>query len=261
MKVYENLDQAWKDINKEFLVRPHEIIEYERGAQGFVEDLIFKVKSPTTTIDLNSVAFTAGNKWSHLIRSYIEPQEYREFWENVLSSRGTSLQFRFKHREGPNGPCLIALVLTRPASGVPWTKAKMFWRTAELQRKWAADLVLIHNIFREVPEEAKDMIQIEEITCVLAQAFQSWRQVGPLIYHFCEYDELEKEHSYTQKVITSMEKVYDSDPQPAIKFAPVRRMQKYHLSRKEGTLPEAVMPEDLSIWKALEQVEKNQKGK
>src|SRR6185312_6801800 len=111
--IYPTLDEAWKDINRSFLVDPENTLDYIRGSQGMIEDLIVKVKKPVCTINLNEVAFTPKSKWTHLISSYIDPDEYIDFWEKINTVTGTSYQFRFKDRKGPNGPCLIALVLTR----------------------------------------------------------------------------------------------------------------------------------------------------
>jgi len=252
--IYENLDEVWLDLNRSFLTKPEEMVQYTRGAQGFIEDLVIKVKEPVTTINLHEVAFEPQRKWNHLIKSYIEPEEYWDFWEKVPKVTGTSYQFRFKNRKGPNGPCLIALVLTRESSGTPWTRAKVLWRTAELQRKWAADLVLIHNFFREVPEECKDMIQLKEVTLYLAQAFQSWRLVGPVIHLFCDMNEVNQEHDFTRKALESYERVYE-EPQPEIKFAPVRRMQRHHLRVKNGEIG-YTHPNELSLVEEVRKLER-----
>lgn len=251
-KTFENLDEAFRWINRGFLINPKQFVEFQRGAQSFCEDLVLKVKEPTTNINLHEYAFNPKTKWSHLIKSYIDPETYYSFWEGVRTVTGTSYQFRFRNRNGRNGPCLIALVLTRDKSEEPWKRAKVLWRTAELQRKFAADLVLIHNFFREIPEDCVDMVKLDHVTLYLAQAFQSWRLIGPLVENFCDWDEVDQSHDHGKKVFDNFEKVY-KDPQPELKYAPVIRMQKYYKKRQQGELPDS-HPNDLSLAAEVEKI-------
>lgn len=253
-KVFNNLDEAFLWVNRSFLVNPKETIQFIRGAQGFCEDLIMKVKKPETTINLYDYAFDPKTKWSQLIRSYVNPEAYKAFWEGIKKVTGTSYQFRFNNKESRNGPCLIGIVLTRDESKLPFTRAKIIWRTAELQRKFAADMVLIHNFFREIPEDCRDKVDIKECTLYLAQAFQSWRLIGPLVDRFCEWDEVDQEHDYGKRVVTNYEKIY-VEPQPKIKFAPIIRMQKFHLKKEAGEL-DYCHPSDLSLIAELERLSK-----
>lgn len=256
--VFPTLDEAWKAINRSFLVEPSEILDYIRGSQGMVEDLIVKVKDPVCSINLHDVAFTPRSKWTHLISSYIDPEDYFDFWEKINTVTGTSYQFRFRERKGPNGPCLIALVLTREDSKHPWTRAKIIWRTAELQRKFAADLILIHHFFKDIPEGCGEKIDIQEVTLYLAQAFQSWRLVGPLVPLFCDWDEVDTEHDFGRRMKSTYDSIYNADPQPEMKFAPVIRMQAHHKRILNGEI-EYSHPDDLSLSEEIERLRKRRK--
>lgn len=251
---FETLDEAFHWINRSFLVYPHEYIQFMRGGQGFCEDLVMQVKRPVTTINLYDYAFNPKVKWKHLVRTYIDPEEYYRFWEQMRKTSGTSYQFRFKNKLSGNGPCLIAIVLKRDESGVPWTRASVIWRTAELQRKFAADMVLIHNFFREAPDECKMLLDIQEVVLYLSQAFQSWRLIGPLVEHFCTLDEVDTSHEFGKRVVDNFYKVY-VEPQPQLKFAPAIRMQKFYLKKVRGEL-ERHSPDELSIVKALREIER-----
>lgn len=253
---FKDLDEAFYWINRQMLTNPNEYVQYIRGAQGFCEDLIMTVEKPVTTLNLNEYAFDPNSKWNHLIKSYVDPQSYWTFWENLKTVTGTSYQFRFKDKETGNGPCLIAIVLTREESRKPFTRAKIIWRTAELQRKFAADMVLIHNFFREVPEECKSKIDIQECSLYLAQAFQSWRLIGPLVGLFCEWEEVDQSHEYGKRVVRNFHMIYE-EPQPELKFGPTIRMQKHYRKLQEGKV-EYCHPNELSL---VEEIKKIDRGK
>jgi hypothetical protein len=256
---YEDLDEAFFGLNKEFLTHPENIVSYLRGAQGLTEDVILKVKKPITTLNLYQYAFDPGHKWQHLIRSYIDPESYWKFWEKIKSVGGTSYQFRFREREGPSGPCLIALVLTREDGKDPWARAKIMWRNSEINRKFAADLVLIYHFLNNPPEEYRDLLDIQDVTLILAQAFQSWRLSGPLVDQFCDWSEVNPTHPHTKRIIENHQKVFVADPQPPIKFAPVKRMQGFWLKKLAGEVPHS-HPDDLSLIDAIrKQEQKNNK--
>lgn len=246
---FDNLTDLYYQVNRDFLTIPHEIVEYKRGVQSFIDDLIISVGSTDLDLNLHEIGFNPDSKWRHLIRSYIDAEEYFSFWEKVVKSKGTSIQFRFKNREGPNGPCLIALVLTRPSGKVPWNAAKVLWRTAELQRKFAADLVLINRIFEEIPEEAKPFVQIEKTTFFLAQAFQSCLLIGPLIFRFVDREEIDMTHPHSKGCIKNYDDIYNEETKTRLhdsKFAPLRRMKGLNDKIEAGTIPEWV-PSDVSI--------------
>jgi len=248
---FKDLDETFQVLNRKILHHPGDHVEFIRGSQGFVEDLMIKVEELKSTLDLAQIAYDPPTKWKMLVRDYIDPEEYLEFWDQLTKVTGTSFQFRFRKRKGPNGPCLIAMVFTRATSRVPWTRVKVFWRTAELQRKWGADLVLLSNMFDQVPTQVKDLIQIEQATLVLAQAFQSWRQVGPLLHLFVDdIEELDQEHTYTKRAIDSYHRVYNDPDAPKAKYAPVARMQAFHKARKNGEI-EHTDSSKLNIWGAL----------
>lgn len=255
---YEDFDQAFHDINREFLVNPSKIVDYLRGAQSMTEDLVIKVKNPVTTINLNKFAFDPKSKWNHLVKSYIDPETYWNFWQKIGSIGGTSYQFKFKDREGPSGPCLAVLVLTREDGKDPWARAKIVWRNTELNRKFAADLVLIYHFLNNPPEEYKHMLAIESVTLFFAQAFQSWRLTGPLVDNFCSWDEIEPNHPHTKRVRENHQKVFAADPQPPLKFAPVIRMQAFHLKKLRGEIDHG-HPDDLSLIDEIRKIEAKKK--
>lgn len=253
MKYYhlKDLTEVYYHINRDFLVNPEKVVSYIRGVQCFADDLFIHVDSHDLDINLNEVGFSPTSKWTHLVKSYVDGAEYALFLERIASSKGTSLQFRFRNRDGPNGPCLIAMVLTRSNAKKPWNAAKIMWRTAELHRKFSADLVLINRIFEEIPEEIKHLVQIEKYTLYLAQAFQSSRLVGPLIPRFCEIDEIDVDHPYPFRALQHYNEVYIAKDRPTLKFAPAQRMQRLYDRLQAGEIPEW-SPEDVSLMEAIE---------
>jgi hypothetical protein len=255
---YKDFDEAFYEINREFLTKPHGFIQYLRGAQSFLEDLVIQVDSPKVSLNLHEHAFNPQSKWQHLIKSYIEPERYWDFWEKISSIGGTSYQFKFRDREGSSGPCLSALILTREDGKDPWTRCKVTFRNSEINRKFAADLVLIYHFLTNPPEGYEQCLDIKEITLFLAQAFQSWRLSGVWVDQFCSWDEVDLTHSHCEKVKANFEKVFLADPQPPIKFAPVRRAQEFWLRKQAGEIPHS-HPDELSLIDTIRKIEERRK--
>lgn len=243
---YQNLDEVWISLNRMFLLDPYNSVKCIRGAQGMQEDVLLKAKTTDFSIDLGKLGYGFA-KWPHLVKSYVNLEKMDTFWNKIPSLRGLSWSFRFNEREGRNGPCLIAIVLTRDDSKVPFERAKVIWRTAEVQRRWAADLALIHVFFRDMPEECRKYVKLEEISLYLSHCYQSWLHVGPLMHLFgITPDMLDRSHEFCRRVYDSFYRVYASDRQYEYKYSPTRRMVTYYKNLLEGKLPK-IPVESLSI--------------
>lgn len=250
---FEKLKDVFRGVNREYLVNPHDTVEYSRSFQSYIDDLFIEIgpdMSLDLDINLHRIGFDPARKWSHLVKSYIDPEAYEQFWESVVTSGGTSIQFRFNNRKGPNGPCLIALVFTRDNGKKPWNKVKIIWRTTELQRKFGADLVLINKILTEIPEEAKEWVKLEKITFYLAQAYQSALLVGPLTELFCDWDEIDFTHEHTKKMKSRFDK-FLGENRVELKYKQAIKMRDLYDKVQAGAVPEWDISE-LSLASELE---------
>lgn len=243
---FEDFNQAYKEVNKAFLADPHAHIDYIRGAQGLSEDIIIKVKNPTCNISLEKVGYSSGHKWSTLVKTYIDYEELLYFKDQMNVIKGLSWTYRFKSKKKNNGGCLIAITLTRTDSNEPFQRAKVIWRTSELQRRWLADLILLDRFFDFIG------FQPEETTLYLCQGYQSWLHVGPLMFIYeVEPEDLDLSHEFTRRVYESYHRVYADPNRPPAKYSPTLRMQKFYWNKKNGLLPDFKDPLTLSIKKVF----------
>lgn len=173
--VYSDFDEVYFGVNKSIIQVP-EMLTYMRSTQGFIEDLVIDVKSiKTTKINLGELGYHK-RKWDHLLGVYLDIPKLEKFYKELEKSRGLSMAFDFNRKDSHNGSCLREIIFTRPNQNKPWTGVKIIWRATELQRRFAADLILLSKILHHAP-----YCELKNITFYMAQAYQSAMYVVPLL--------------------------------------------------------------------------------
>ena len=171
---YKDFNEAYYHTNRLLALEP-DTIDYRDGMRGLVRDLIITTKSTKCDkIDLGQAGYK-NQKWNHLISSYLGDEKIEEL-RNFKTKRLTR-SFDFKRKKDGEGGCILSIVFSRTKSGkAPWTKANILWKTTDLARAWAGDLILIHRILELVPNT-----DIKEITMIFTSAYQSTMYVIPLL--------------------------------------------------------------------------------
>ena len=121
--------------------------------------MVLACKSWECNLDLANFGYKKS-KWSHLLRTYIDYDELLAFREKIKHISGLSYTYYFKRKTVNNGSCLIGVVISRTDRKKQWTKINVLYRTTEIQRRFAADLVLIHHFIKELPKECCDIQRV-----------------------------------------------------------------------------------------------------
>lgn len=157
---YNDFTQLFLQLNKELLVNIDEYAIDCKGPKTSYGPLFISTDNCSFNFDLSKLAYTE-TKMKMLIHDYINVEEYVNFRDKLDNATGTSTTFYFnqkKPRKGTasyNGPCLVAIVFTRNTRKSAWEQAHVYYRTTELNRRFAADLALLSMLFREFTPEVK----------------------------------------------------------------------------------------------------------
>lgn len=250
---YKNFDEMYMKLNQKFLTHP-EIITSILSDSGYVENAVIACKSCDCTLDLSTFGYTMG-KWGHLLKTYIDYDNLKTFYEKIRTVSGTSYTFYFNQKKVNNGSCLISVVLTRKNRNAKWSNMKVFYRVTETQRRMAADLVMLNRFVNELPE---DICDIQTIVFFCAQIYCS----AKFINGFYDYFGIPRESlDYSHQWIKQLGKDYERYFQPDSKihtFQTLARMQKLYLGL---TKYEKIDIMDLSIKGYFESKQKGGKSK
>lgn len=244
VREYETFADAYLGINREILLHPDKVISYMESTRGVVEDIFLSAKSPNCDgIDLAPLGYSP-RKWEHLVRTYIDRDSLREFIHKCGTSKGVSIAFDFKRKSSGNGSCMREIILTRKSRKKPWARAKVVWRATELQKRWAADLMLISHILAEIPN-----MKLEGVDFYIASAYQSGMYVIPLIGSVFGVD-VEKlypaKHPYL-KIIRYRNDKYFQEGSPPQKLSPAIMMQKVAKTLREGGTFTPILSEHFTL--------------
>jgi len=240
VKHYKDLDELFLKLNQGFLENPDEYITYTQSIQGYNDNVLLTCESHKCSLDLGMFGYKSG-KWPHLLRTYIDWEQLEQFKAKLSKASGMSLTYYFKQKQVNNGSCLLNVVITRKKRKGPWTKINMNWRTSESQRRFAADLVLVHHFINELPE----CCQIDDIAFYFNQIYCS----GMFINGYFDFFGIPRKgiskskHPWHKSLMSNYERFFKTVDQ-IHSYKALQRMQ--HLYFKIEKFP-AIPIESLSI--------------
>lgn len=221
---YENFDELFYGLNKEIITNPWDVIDYSRGIQGYVDNVFLKSRTSECSLDLSKFGYKLG-KWGHLLRTYIDWEELVKFKEKLAHSSSLSLTYYFKQKKVNNGSCLIAIVLTRDNRKSVWNKVNVMHRTTEWQRRFAADLVLVHHFINELPW---DICDIQEVTFYMAQSYSSGMFINGYFNIFgVSREELDYSHPWIKSLDSNYKRFFQDESQ-LNSYKALQRMQRLY---------------------------------
>ena len=207
---YPDFNTAYMELNREILQNPH-LVEYLNTTMGGIDDISIKVSSPQCDrIDLGALGYKK-NKWDHLVKTYLGPEKVEELKHFGEKIKGLSAGFDFLRKTTSNGACMREIIISRHKRGRPWDTITVVWRTTELQRRWAADLILIYRIMELIPNS-----NFKTINLKLTTAYQSAMYIIPLVSPVfgLKISDLDPNHFYTKVIITREKKYYIPEHSP-----------------------------------------------
>lgn len=221
VKKYNNFNDLYYRLNRMFLLHP-EKIEIILSDSGYINDVVIKSKSYYCNLDLADFGYKR-NKWKHLLNTYIDYEHLLDFKNKLTKVSGLAYTFYFKHKKVNNGSCLISIVLTRDKRHGKWNHAKVFYRVTEIQRRMAADLVMLNRFFTELDPE---VCEIQDVTFYMAQCYCS----AKFINGFYDYFDVPRESlDYSYQWINQLKKDYEkyfTEGSAIHSFQTLARMQR-----------------------------------
>ena len=222
VRTYKDFDDMFLNLTKEVLERPTEMLDYSSGILGYMDNLMLTCKSYNCTLDLSNFGYKK-NKWGHLLRTYVDYDELLKFREKIKDMSGLSYTYYFKHKKVNNGSCLIAIVLSRTDRKKNWTRVNVLYRTTEIQRRFSADLVLIHHFIKELPKEVCD---IQEVVFYMPQCYISSMVINGYYKYFgVPRSKLDKNDKWIKSLIGVYERSFKPGC-PITTYQSMARMQK-----------------------------------
>lgn len=221
---YKDFDDAFYNINRELVYNP-DLFNFCTGMDGFVEDLIIKSNSINCSLELNKFAYKIG-KWKSLLSRYLDYDKWLKFKEDIPNITGNTYTFYFNQHSKHNGPCLIGLVFMRRVKSEPWYSVKVLYRITELQRRFSADLVLLHKMLKDI-NDTVDCVNVEQVEFFLPYGYVSTMFInGYLDYFDINIDELDKDNYFIESLLKKHNKYFLPDSPLYEKYQSILRLQK-----------------------------------
>lgn len=155
--VVSNFDEAWTRVNKKFLGADGERPEdATRALMCYSFDNLIVVKGkPRITLDPGLLVNYSYNKWPHLLRTYMDWEQFDWLVERTrfrLARSGdhsVPLGYSFKPSPKMNGSCLIGFtfLVDKDRREINFN---MNTRVAEVTRRMLMDFILIYKICRKL---------------------------------------------------------------------------------------------------------------
>ena len=236
------------------ILKHPETLSYYNGFLGYMEDVVLKCNGFENDIDLAAFGY-AKNKWSQLMRVYIDYESLTVFKERLSSASGLSLTYYFKQKKVNNGSCLIGVVLTRSNRKGPWERAKVLYRTTEIQRRFAADLVLISVFLKELPE----CCAINEVYFYFPQSYISGMVINGYLEMFdVGEEELDSSNGWIKNLLNQRDHYFREDS-VINSYQSLAKMQRLKLNGPITS--EKLTVDTLSIVEYFEQQAKKKRRK
>lgn len=220
------------------------------GASAYLNNVMFSVKSHKCSLDMGNFNYTIA-KWTTLINKYIDPDQYILLKQRLIESTTKTLTFNFKIHIGLSSDndhtknrdsCIIAMVFSRNGTKGKWTTVNVIWRTAEIYKKWAIDLILLNRMFEDLPN-----LDLHEYILYLAQPFWSSFILCELIdsplFSISEFKD--KDGFLSKKIYLHYVRYYGPDAELS-NYHAIRRKQEMKL---KGLKPKSIPISSLEIYK------------
>lgn len=173
-RTYKDLDHLFIGINKEFATDPDTMAIKKTSMVIYGKPFYMEADSPRFTLNISKLQY--GNmKFNRLKKDYIDQEELKFFKNKIQDQKGLSCTFYFNKRKekrgasSNNGPCLIAIVLTRESRSSKWEQATVYYRASQINRIFGVDLLLISKFIKELPE----CCEIKKISIFIPNPFHS----------------------------------------------------------------------------------------
>lgn len=239
---FEDFNEAYRETNLAILKDPT-ILDSFNISMGGMHNVIINTKSTKCDeIDIAMLGYKS-NKWQNLMRTYLGKDKIHSLRSLGVNASGTSCAFDFLRHDHGNGGCIREFVLTREHHKQPWTRVTIFWRSAELHKKWAVDLILMHRILERIPN-----CEIKEVSMVFAYCYQSVMYSQPVAKYVLGFDPEQMKSNtdkYSKNLYRILHTYYEEDR--IHPMANGKRTAKLYKDLKAGIIPEPITVDHLHL--------------
>ena len=254
---YKNLDDLYHNFTR---LPFYERDKYEGELKDltdtttWMEDVVLEASSPKCTLDMSLLNYTML-KWSTLLGKYIDLEEYLHFKQMLREGKKKSITFNFKIHQYDKPACLISMVITRLNHNKPWNQMKIHYRSTEIFKKFAVDLILFNRIAKELNEDCG--CEIGRITLFIPLLFYRADFLAELLGSgYFEQEEFRAiDERFARKVVSYYDRYYVEGANLA-NYHTIQRKQK--LKARAENLP-PIPIKSLSIEGDLRRKEKKKK--
>ena len=220
----------------------------------WLQDVVLEVGSEHCTLDMSLLNYTMV-KWSTLLGKYIDLEEYLRFKEILKTGTKKSITFNFKIHEYNRPACLISMVITRLNHNKPWKEMKVHYRSTEIFKKFAVDLILFNRLVTELNQDCG--CEIDKITLFIPLLFYRADFLAELLDsgYFTQEEFRKIDERFARKVMGYYDRYYTKGATLA-NYHTIQRKQK--LKARSKSLPRIPI-ESLSIEGDLKKKEKKKK--
>lgn len=161
---FTTFESLYVNINKDIILGEVPVI----GTSGNAAQLPFLVLESCTTELGNSVlsSYRNSSKFNVLVKKYLDFDRLDNFCKRLKESPATSQTLYFTENKQPevgrykNGGCILNLVVRRLKRGTPWTEATIYYRTTQLNRAFAFDLIFFNKLLEILPNSNFEKIRM-----------------------------------------------------------------------------------------------------
>lgn len=241
---YKDFDQLYQNLSR---LPFHEFDKYENdliksGSTYYMDNVIVETDSCDCTIDMSKLNYTIA-KWTTLVNRYVDPHDYLNLKDKLITSNKKTCTFNFKHDIEGHDACIIALVFTRENTRGKWDKVSVEYRITDVTKKYAVDLILLNRIFNDL-----DNVELKNIVFYFPKIFFRIEFMAELIGGYFSLDEFSND-TFASKHVTDLWNKYYTPGAELSNYHTVQRKQK--LKQRSESLPPLPI-ESLKLFDGIE---------
>ena len=222
-RLYKNFDETFYYLNREVLQQPELTIDYVVSSMGFIDNLFIKCATFDCTLNIGEFGYRQ-NKWTSYTKAMIDKKKVKAFYKELKSTKSNLCVFEFKPKDITKGSGLMCLMFKRHDSRSKWKTCTAIFKSAELQKDFAVDLVFLHVFLRSLP----DCVKLDSVNIYIEQAYVSAQYInGYLEYFDLGLEELDLEHPFIKCIKRNREK-YFSDKNNLSNYVSLLKMQQVY---------------------------------
>ena len=253
---YKDFTQLYHDFTRYPLTHEKELKEnsdyFNIGASQYFNNVIIKTTSHNLEgpqSDLGNFNYTIA-KWKILVNKYVDKESYLLLKQRLVESTAKTLTFNFKIHIGLStdkdqtknrDSCVVALVFSRNGTKGKWTIVNIYYRVAEVFKKYAVDLMLLNRMFEDLPN-----LDLKEYLFHIPQPFMSSFCLCELIDSpLFSIEEFKDSKSFIgRKLYAHWLRYYGPEAKPSNFHAIARKQEMI----KNGTRPPSIPLESLVLF-------------